>query len=322
MEKIIVAIIVHDRFENLIRWVNCWKLCDKREAELVIIHNYANDPDKAKFESYCYQNEIKYIPRVNIGFDIGAFQDLCKERLPGFDNDWNILLWITDDVIPMTKDFIAPFLFKLNEPGIGLSCMEISKEVVPHVRTTGFCIRKETSLKLFFPADPITDKWQCYQFEHRGGDVKLVSQILKMGLKPVAVATIDKSPLWDIGLKRSLRLNRWAEHEKAFRENKDKVTFICPVYNNYPYVISSLLAQTHKNWDLFLIHDGPNETGLRERIQLVNDPRISYTETSSRVGNWGHKIRSEWISKMKDHDTGYVVVTNSDNYMTLYSNGA
>jgi hypothetical protein len=313
MNKIIVAIIIHNRFENLERWINCWKQCEKREAELVIIHNYDNDPEKAKFQSYCYENDIKYVPRVNIGFDIGAFQDICRERLAGFDNDWSVLLWVTDDVIPMTKDFLAPFLFKISEPDVGISCLEISKEVVPHVRTTGFCIRKEIASKLIFPADPIIDKWQCYQFEHRGGKEKLVTQIQAMGLRPVAVSKIQHSPLWDTGLKRSLLLNRWEEHKKAFTETKDKVTFICPVYNKYPFVISSLLAQTHTNWDLILIHDGPDIKGIKD--QIPQDERITFHQTPERVGNWGHKIRSEWVTKMKDYETGYVVVTNADNYM-------
>src|SRR4029079_4102656 len=109
-------------------------------------------------------------------------QDVCKERLNGFKNDWDFLLWCTDDCIPMNKDFITPFIEK-HKPGVGITCMQISKSTAAeiHVRTTGFCITKEISKRLTFPADPITTKQQCYLFEHRGAKKTLTNQIRSMG---------------------------------------------------------------------------------------------------------------------------------------------
>ena len=102
--KTIVAIIVWNRFDNVKRWIRCWEQCDKAGAELVIVHNL--EQDNLRYETLCSERGIRLVSRINIGFDIGAFQDICKERLVGFPDDWDNLIWITDDTIPMRKDFV------------------------------------------------------------------------------------------------------------------------------------------------------------------------------------------------------------------------
>lgn len=310
--KTIVSVIIYNRLENLKRWLRCWAACDQTNAELVIIHNENGEGEKLKAE--CNKAGVKYIRRENIGMDIGAFQDVAKERLPGFPNDWDYLLWITDDTVPMQKDFIRPFVEALQKPNVGLSCMQISKSNpggVWHVRTTGFCLPKYVASKLTFPADPIKTRQECYHFEHRGGKSTLCEQIRGMGLDCVQVAPNATSPLWDTGYWR--RLNREAEHETVFPSGKpkgDKVTFICTIYNTYPQIISSLILQTHKNWELILIHDGPNDNNLKSLIP--DDDRIKYIETEERKGNYGHHLR-QWA--LKELELGdFVAITNADNY--------
>src|SRR6187551_503028 len=174
----IVAVIVYNRLENLKRWVTIWNEC-KPNAQLVIIHTGPDD-----WQQYC--TGAIYIKRKNIGFDIGAFQDVCWGRLKGFP-EWDYMLWCTDDTLPMTKDFITPFIKAFNNPKVGISCMKISNEVKTHVRTTGFCIKRGTAYKLTFPADPIITKQQCYMFEHRSQQT-LINQVKQMGLECVQVA--------------------------------------------------------------------------------------------------------------------------------------
>lgn len=312
-----VVIMVYNRVQNVQRWIRCWKTCNQENAELIVIHNYPDKDQRERLRSICEENEIKYVPRENIGFDIGALQDVCKERLNGFPNDWDYLLWCTDDCVPMRKNFIKPFIDTLHDPSVGISAMKISTSVSPHVRTTGFCLTKEISRLLTFPADPVKTKQECYLFEHRGGAKTLANQIRAMGLSCRQVAPSSVSPLWDMGYWK--RLNRQAEHDAVFPGKKlgDKVTFICTIYNTYPQIISSLILQTHQNWELILIHDGPNETGLKK---IVNgDPRIKYIETEKRHGNWGHYHRSWALNEMRDgklSDGDYVVITNADNYFT------
>lgn len=97
----------------------------------------------------------------------------------------------------------------------------------------------------------------------------------------------------------------------------EKVTFICTIFNTYPQIVSSLTLQTHTNWELLLIHDGPNQSGLRKHLN--GDTRIKYIETENRVGNWGHSLR-QWalneIGKGELSDPDYIVITNADNYYT------
>jgi hypothetical protein len=308
--RIVVCVIVFNRYDNISRWLNCWKVCNQSNAELVILHN--DNGESEKFKSLCKLHSIRYIKRQNIGLDIGAFQDVVKERMAGFPNDWTHLLWCTDDVIPMTKNFIDPFIKTLQNKNVGLAAMQISKAMpsnIIHVRTTGFCLRKETASKLQFPADPITTKHECYLFEHKAGPKTLCEQVRRMGLDVLQVAPATTSPLFDTGYWK--RLNREDEHAEVFGGKKrgDKVTFVCTIYNTYPQIISALILQTHKNWELILIHDGPSE---KVKSYIPDDNRITYIETKERKGNYGHHLR-QWA--LNEFDLGdYVVVSNADNY--------
>jgi ADP-heptose:LPS heptosyltransferase/lipopolysaccharide biosynthesis glycosyltransferase len=208
--KTLIVIIVWNRFENLKRWISCWNQCFQMNAELVIVHNLESDNER--YSQLCKDNKIVYVPRENKGFDIGAFQDVCKERLPNFPNDWNNLIWITDDCIPMSKDFVKHFLNKLSDTEI--PCYEISDEVKRHIRTTGFMVTKEISKKLTFPKDPMENREDCYHFEHKS-KTAFLEQLVSMGKKPVMVeGDLKLSPLWDFGVRANLNLMN--KHEEVF----------------------------------------------------------------------------------------------------------
>lgn len=314
--KIIVAIVVYNRFDNIVRWIKCWKQCITDDAELIIIHNYYGEEAlKNKFQSYCEANQVSYIPRNGSGFDIGAFQDVCRERIK---LDFDYIIWCCDDTIPMDPDFITPFIDSIQENKVGISCMQISASVTPHVRTTGFCISKQTSLKIQFPADPIKTKWECYLFEHKGGSKIFTNQIRQMGLSCQQVAPNGTSPLWDMGYWK--RLDRMNEHEKTFGFDTspgDKVVFICPIYQMYPQIISSLLCQTHKNWELLLIYNGPCDNNLPEIVEQAQDSRIKFIEYPEATGKWGHLLRSWALNEIGEgrlSDADYICITNADNY--------
>lgn len=317
--KTVVAICVYNRFENIRIWINCWKQCNTSDAELVIIHNYYGDQNEsAMYSKYCIDQGIQYIPRLGDGFDIGAFQDVCKKRLAAFPV-YDYLIWCTDDVLPMNKDFISIFVTKVNEPGIGVSAMSISDEYERHIRTTGFCLKKETADKLTFKVDPITTKMQCYGFEHRDGKETFYNQILAMGLKSEVVSATHNSPLWDTGY--IYKLNRQAEHDSIFsgiKPREDKVIVICPIYNMYPQIISSLICQTHKNWELLLINNGGEVNGLDAIVKGYNDCRVNFKIYPTQTGNYGHPLRAWALKSIKENklaeDSDYVVITNADNY--------
>lgn len=322
--KIIVAVIVYDRFDNIREWIRCWYMCDTSGAELVIIHNYENEIARDAYVEYCNRMGVRYIPRPNVGFDIGAFQDVCMERLEGFSNDWDYLLWCTDDCIPMRKDFIHQYVKIFQEKkNVGCVAMEMSKQVKLHIRTTGFMIEKSLSGKLKFVSDRVTTKEDCYKFEHRSVNDTFLQQLNAMALSAIQVEPdLMKSPLWDKG--RPKQLIRKEEHFLLFPQNKQsdkRVTFICLIYNSYPEILSSLINQTHQNWELILIHDGPSngKVNIRAIIDASEDERITYIETDTNKGSWGHFHRSWALKELKSNqdfakESDYVVITNADNH--------
>lgn len=99
-----------------------------------------------------------------------------------------------------------------------------------------------------------------------------------------------------------------------------KVTFIAPIWNYHPVIISSLVCQRHKDWELLLVHDGPNDTNLQKFVAAFDDRRITYIETEKRFGaaKYGHPIREWALEEIGKGSicagTDYVVVTNADNY--------
>ena len=230
----VVVIIVYNRFENLKHWVECWNKCNKNNSELVVIHNLDSDND-SRYVELAKKYEIKYVARPNFGFDMGALQDVCNERLPGFPNNWKNLIWLTDDLLPMRKDFVSQFVRILNRGQI--PCLEISDERRTHIRTTGLCVTKEISKKIKFP-DPLVSKDDCYKFEH--GDNSFYSQLVAMGLKTEMISPVHKAPLWDT--EHRSYLNRMNEHKHTF---EDKVVFICPIFNSFPEIISSIMNQCY-----------------------------------------------------------------------------
>lgn len=311
---IVVAVIVYDRFDNIKEWVRCWAMCETQGAQLVIIHNYDSIEAKEAYSLFCLEAGILYIPHENVGFDIGRFQDVCRNRLEGFP-DYDYLIWCCDDSLPMRKDFVKQYVDQFKNPKVGAAALEISKSVRTHIRTTGFAVRKEVADKLQFAADPITTKQECYLFEHRGGTNIFLDQVIRLGYKAVQVSPVPTACFWDSGFKKYR--SREKEHYQLFprpAQSKGKVAFICPVYNSYPEVISSLINQTHKDWHLFLIHDGPSSMDIKSIVDATRDKRITYIETAVRRGNWGHSYRKEYLEKLKTSDFDYVVITNSDNH--------
>lgn len=325
--KVVVALLVYNRFENLKHWLECWKLCDKENTEFRVIHNYDNESEQNKFRNLCIENNIHYIPRKNRGMDIGAFQDVCRNRLPLFTYDFDYLFWIVDDTFPMRKDFVRYFADKLKQSNVGVVCNEKSYEYKPHVRTGAFILRKETLSKLIFPFDPILSKEHCYQFEHKHRKAFL-EQIQSMQLMVLQPDPVNVSAFWDKGH----RGDRLQEHNQVFgfgknemkqeikhKTNNNKVFIICPAYKRFPQVISSMICQTHKEWELHLIHDGINPE-FRKWVEMYNDPRVIYSENEVTGGKYGHPIRQKYLNLLKEGKLGtdcdYVVITNEDNYHT------
>lgn len=214
--KILVVVVVYDRFKNLETWLKCWKICNKENSELIIIHNYKNNIDRNIYSTLCISNNITYIPRLNVGMDIGALQDIFRGRLENFPNQWDYILWVADDTLPMSKTFISLYKEEMKKINRGVVCLEISKEFKLHIRTTGFMIDQLTASKITFPVNNILTKEHCWQFEHKSID-SFLEQVNKLGNKVMQIhPQLNQSCLWDTHSRSSL--NRWEEHYKEFTQ--------------------------------------------------------------------------------------------------------
>jgi len=81
------------------------------------------------------------------------------------------------------------------------------------------------------------------------------------------------------------------------------VLFIAPTYQQIPILVYSLQVQTHPDWHLILMHDGPNEA-FKAKMLALNEPRISYSETNMRVNDWGHTLRHFCLEEIKNKNIG------------------
>lgn len=96
-----------------------------------------------------------------------------------------------------------------------------------------------------------------------------------------------------------------------------KVAVLAPVYNYMPIIVPAMLHQFHKDWELFLIHDGPSKLPIEEYVGFHFDQRLHYLEWPHR-GKFGHPIRRQWLEELKEGklcpEADYIVITNADNY--------
>ncbi len=206
--------IVYNRLHNLKTWIKSWNLCEKENAELVIVHNFDKIEDTVEYRKVCEDANITYIPRPNVGMDVGAFQDICRNRLKDFPSDWDYLFWVTDDVLPTSKVFLKYFSQWLGDPTVGVVCLEVSKEVKVHIRTTGFLIHKDVASQITFPADPVISKNHCYEFEHRSYNA-FYEQIKALNKRIIQVnPNVRQSYLWDTHARANF--DRWVDHYNEF----------------------------------------------------------------------------------------------------------
>lgn len=311
--KIVIAVIIYNRIKNLEAWIQCWQQSEIDNAELRIIHNVDNLIIDNEYSRLCKENNITYIQRRNIGQDIGALQDVCRGRLVGFDNEYDYMLWCTDDTIPMRKTFVKEYLGVLQSPNCDAACLEISEEVVTHIRTSGIMAKKELWQSLEFPADPMTMLHQNYFFEHLGKEKTMLKQIEAQEKYANQPWPLHEAPLWDIDKRE--QLHRWPEHYGNFNRS-GKAIVISTAYQRHPVIVSSMLAQTYPNWELVLIHDGINHTGMFNYIDNLKDNRIRYIEFKDRQEKWGHPLRQWALNEIKNGSIvgEYVTITNEDNY--------
>lgn len=237
--KVLVGVIVYDRINNIVRWLNAWHQSEKyQNARIAIVHNQDYPSRRTtQAQTILEAKPDYYTPRKNQGFDIGALRDTLRSKQY---EDWDVLLWAVDDNIPMRKDFVRTFVepFEKN-PALGLvgnywvksSFYPNYKVKVPdHFRTSCFAISREAAMKLYFPVR-LNSKRDCYLFEWLHETMCLTNQIKRLGYDMMPVcgnwneSWVDTSKyVWDIGclhMKSNdprCRRDHWKEWNAQFEE--------------------------------------------------------------------------------------------------------
>jgi len=97
------------------------------------------------------------------------------------------------------------------------------------------------------------------------------------------------------------------------------VSIVAVTYNQTDILkcfINSIKSQTSGNWNLILIHDGPNEDLKEELVSqgYLQNEKIKFIEFPHRTENYGHLLRKWALENLELND--YVLITNGDNYYT------
>ncbi|AMV24178.1 hypothetical protein VT84_07260 [Gemmata sp. SH-PL17] len=219
LAKTLVGLVVYDRSANADRWLAAWHRSARGPARLAVVHN-RDRADPVATRAITAGRPDAYVPRENVGFDIGALQDVVTGRFAGALPDWEYLLWCTDDFVPVRPDFLLRFMDKARDPGVGLVAGRFGYwpgrwsglESERHCRTAGFLVRRDVAARLRFPVAKVVTRDQCLAFEHRPGH--LMEQVLALGYRVADLGDPDARVMWDAD--HEAHLDRWPAYARAF----------------------------------------------------------------------------------------------------------
>jgi hypothetical protein len=217
--QILVCVHVYNRLTNIEHWLWAWHRCAHAGAQIVIVHNF-DGPAPSSSETILRGRPDYYLPRANIGQDVGAFQDVVQGRFDKVLPAWEHLLWCTDDFLPLRRDFLDHFRTPAANPMVGLVAGRYGywpghfsgREDERHCRTIGFLIRRDVAQRLRFPAARVVSRDECLAFEHR--PMHLMEQVQLMGYRVTALEDSEATIMWDANHEQALE--RWPLFEQAF----------------------------------------------------------------------------------------------------------
>ena len=216
----IVCVVTHKRQDFIDKWLRAWNNANKFGCAIAVFHAIDEENSTAEQEK---QNILNHLPDFYVPFknshlkDLAAIRFACQQMLEAVD--WKYLFWFTDDMLPMRKEFLSPFLEKINEPEVGLvaQCYEpkTPNREGGHIRTVAYAIKSDVAKKLDFPNNRFT-------FEH--GDNNLLEQVKNMGYNFKLTHSIPDSPnylhwtsfldwMWDCHL-----LGDWKQYWEVYEE--------------------------------------------------------------------------------------------------------
>jgi len=87
-----------------------------------------------------------------------------------------------------------------------------------------------------------------------------------------------------------------------------------PVHLNR--LILDFILQSNKNWQMYIVHDGPALKEIKEIVDSFGDKRIGLHITPRVNGFWGHPNRAMMLDRIQGEQGDYVLITNDDNQYT------
>ena len=184
-EKLAV-VVTYNRKEFVSKWLKAWNNAEHYGVKLAVIHTFEGDkPNQDEMENILQYKPTYYIPVHNsILRDFGPLMMVLKNltELP----NWEYLFWFTDDMLPMRRTFLRPFVEKIIAPDVGLVAQCYEPKTTSggggHIRTIAYATKREVTDKLKLP-DPKIHGGNCgFAFEYHAGS-HILEQVTNLGYR-------------------------------------------------------------------------------------------------------------------------------------------
>jgi hypothetical protein len=329
----LVCVVTHDRMDFIDKWLRAWNNSHKFGAKVAVLHAIdGNEPDENQKNNILKHNPDFYIPFKNDRDlkDLKAIMSVAEGKfsLP----QWEYLFWFTDDMLPMRRNFLKPFVSKIKKGGVGLvaQCYE-PKSIAgrdAHIRTVAYSITKDVANRLKFPDVGLPIE-RPYFFEHGKSGVyedHILNQVKKMGYNFElchSEPNVDNYQhwtsyldwMWDCHL-----LGHWSYLQKIYEEQFDEIERLSDVKTTRETLISideleskSLIpgkicaiiptfSAPVENlvWSIFSLLINSDSNVMDHMIVSINgpDPRTGSVEVQDKKQSFIEELRSlKWGNK-------------------------
>ncbi len=211
-----VLVVCYNRPENLDLWADAWSRMDTTGCKLIFIIT-GEIPRKS------YPEHIEVIYTDNAGYSTGAVK-----RFIDFRNDYDELIWMPDDFLPLRPDLFQLF------SGADVVGTFWSIVIHQHIRTGGISMTKQVAKSLKFPLNLLQNtKENEYEVEY--GAFCFYDQLVTLGcsFKMLDGTIPPESPHWEYSDHTYIVDLGWGEEGRKAVDYDSKFTayhkpYVCP----------------------------------------------------------------------------------------------
>ena len=237
-EKLAV-VVTHDRKEFVSKWLRAWNNAEHYGTKIAVIHAFdGKRPKQEEVDNILQHKPDFYVPIHNTPLkDFGALVMVLKKIIPL--PEWDYLFWFTDDMLPMRRTFLRPFVEKISKPNVGLVAQcyeprrgsaEMGGEVGGHIRTVAYATKRSVSELFELPWYRDLNPGCGHDFEY--GPNHILKQIRNMGFDLELCHSKAESEnymhwtsfldwMWDCSL-----LGRWEEYWGVYEEQFNPIQLL------------------------------------------------------------------------------------------------